>query len=71
MPQSARAPQLLSRWSRAWGCQLLKPPRPRARALQQEKPRQSETHTPQPESSPHLLQLQQSPAAMKTHLSQK
>ena len=38
--------------------QLLKPKHPRARALQQEKPPQSEAHALPRESSPHLLQLE-------------
>ena len=38
--------------------QLLKPAGPRAHALQQEKPPQWETRTPQLESRPHSLQLE-------------
>ena len=41
---------------------LLKPASHRTCALQQEKPLQWETHTPKPESSPHLLQLEKAHA---------
>ena len=44
--------------TRAQVLQLLKPADPRAHALQQEKPPQWETRTPQLESRPHSLQLE-------------
>ena len=65
MPWSdkARVPQLLSLCSRAHAPQRLKPVRPRARALQQEKPPPREAHASQPENWPHLLQLEKSPSS--------
>ena len=57
----ARAPQLLSLYSKPWEPQLLKPPWLRAHALQQEKPLQWKACTPQLESNPCLLQPEKSP----------
>ena len=55
---TSRLPQLLSRCSRT---QVLKPPRPRAHALQPKEPLQWEGHTLKLESSPYLLQLYKNP----------
>jgi len=73
MPQSNKAcvPQLLSLCSRARKPQLSKPKCPRARALEQEKPPQGETHTRQLEHSPHSSQLEETCAAVKTQRGQK
>ena len=47
------------------GRQSLKPTRPRAHALQQEKPLKWEAWAPQLERSPHLVQLEKAPAQHK------
>ena len=52
----AHVPQPLSLCSRACRLQRLKPPQPRARAAQPEKPLHREARTPQPEIGPHLPQ---------------
>jgi len=51
--------------------QLLKPTHPKALALQQEKPPQSEPYAPKLKSGPHSPQLEKAPAAMKTQHGQK
>ena len=73
MPQSKKACvlQLLSLCSRAQEPQLPKPKCPRARASEQERPPQGETHTWQLESSPYSPQLEKICPAVKTQHGQK
>ena len=65
-PWSRKVPHAIGRlspWATATEAQT-----PRAHALQQEKPRKGETHTPQLEGGPHSLQTEK---AKKTQHSQK